>query len=100
MGLHKASDLSEPPSGLARRSLPTDRRKNRPSEISSRFHQLIGASSLKFVSGTITPEHAKTAHSNRMGTGNVMSAVPDHQTVRGQNIVLRQNMGQQFRLMI
>src|SRR5439155_25016099 len=68
---HKASDLNEPPSGLARRLLPTDHRKNRPSEISSRFHQLICASSLKFVSGTITPEHAKTAHSNRMGTGDV-----------------------------
>jgi hypothetical protein len=80
--------------------LSTDHRKNRPSEISSRFHQSICASSLKFVSGTITPEHAKTAHSNRMGTGNIMSAVPDHQTVGGQNIVLRQNMGEQFRLMI
>jgi hypothetical protein len=80
--------------------LPTDHRKNRPSEISGRFHQLICASSLKFVSGAITPEHAKTAHSNRMGAGNIMSAVPDHQTVGGHNIVLRQNMGEQFRLMI
>jgi len=69
--------------------LPSDHRENHPSEISSRFHQLIRASSLKFVSGTITPEHAKTAHSNRMGTGNIMSAIPDHQTVGGQNIVLR-----------
>src|SRR5258707_704413 len=97
---YKASALKEPLSGLARRVLPTDRRKNRPSEISSRFHQLICASSLKFVSGAITPEHTNTAHSNRTGTGNIISSVPDHQAVGGQNIVLRQNMSEQFRLMI
>jgi len=80
--------------------LPTDHRKNRPSEISSRFHQLIRASSFKFVSGTITPEHAKTAHSDRMGAGNIMSAIPDHQTVRRRKTMFGQNMGEQFRLVI
>ena len=94
------TDLNEPPGSLARRLPPAGHGKNRPGEIRGRFHQLICAGSLEFVSGAITPEYAKRAHSNRMGAGNVISAVPDHETVRGQNFVLRQNMGEQFRLMI
>jgi hypothetical protein len=99
-GAAKASDLIDLTTGLSRGLLPIDHRKDRASEIRSRFHQLIGASVLKFVSAAIAPEHAKAAHSNRMGTGNIISAVPHHQTVRRQDIVLRQNMGEQFRLMI
>ena len=64
------------------------------------FHQLVCASSFKFVSGTITPQHAKTAHSDGMGPGNVMPAVPDHQTAGRREIMLGQNMGEQFRLVI
>ncbi len=45
-------------------------------EIGRGIHQLVCASSFKFVSGTITPEHAKTTHSHRMGAGNIIPAIP------------------------
>ena len=67
---------------LAWGSLPIDHREDRSGEIGRGFHQLVCAGSLKFVSGTITPEHAKTAHSDRMGSGNIMPAIPDHHTLR------------------
>src|SRR5882724_1437131 len=85
---------------LARRLLLTDHRKNCPSEIDGGFHQLICTGSLKLVSGTIPPQHAKTAHSDRVRSGNVISAVPYHQAVGGRDIVFRQNMGEQFRLVV
>ena len=69
-------------------------------EIGRGTHQLVCASRFKFVSGAITPEDAKTAHSDRMGAENIVSAIPDHQTVRWRKTVFRQNMGQQFRLVI
>src|SRR4029077_3414531 len=72
----------------------------RTGEIGRGIHQLVCASSFKFVSSTITPEHAKTAHSDRMGAGNIISAIPDHQTVRWRKTMFRQNMGEQFRLVI
>jgi hypothetical protein len=80
--------------------LPIDHREDRTGEIGRGIHQLVRASSFKFVSGTITPEHAKTAHSDRMGAGNIISAIPDHQTVRRRKTMFRQNMGEQFRLVI
>jgi hypothetical protein len=80
--------------------LPIDHREDRTGEIGRRIHQLVCASSFKFVSGTITPERAKPAHSDRMGAGNIISAIPDHQTVRRRKTMFRQNMGEQFRLVI
>jgi hypothetical protein len=85
--------------------LAIDHREDRRSEIGRGIHQLVCASSFKFVSGTTTPEHAKTAHPDRMGAENIMSAIPDHQTVRRRKTMLRktmlrQNMGEQFRLVI
>ena len=43
-----------------------DHRKHGPSEISSGFHQLICTGRFKLVPGTITPQHAKAAHSDRV----------------------------------
>jgi hypothetical protein len=43
---------------------------------------------------------AKTAHSDRMGAGNIISAIPDHQTARRRKTMFRQYMGEQFRLVI
>src|ERR1700682_4481124 len=80
--------------------LPIDHREDCAGEIVRGIHQLVCASSFKFVSGTITPEHAKTAHSDRMGAGNIISAIPDHHTVRRRKTMFRQNMGEQFRLVI
>ena len=85
--------------GLAR-GLASDHRENRAGEISSGFHQLICASRFKFVSGAITPQHAKTAHSDSMSPGNIMPAVPNHQAPGRRDIMLRQNMGEQFRFVI
>jgi hypothetical protein len=80
--------------------LSIDHREDGTGEIGRGIHQLVCASSFKFVSGTITPEHAKPAHSDRMGAGNIISAIPDQQTVRGRKTMLRQNMGEQFRLVV
>src|SRR5271165_2605766 len=80
--------------------LPIDHREDGTGEIGRGIQQLVCASSFKFVSGTITPEHAKTAHSDRMGAGNIISSIPDHQTVRRRKTMFGQNMGEQFRLVI
>jgi len=64
------------PQGRLMRGFHSDHRENRPGEITSGFHQLICASSFKFVSGATTPQHTKTAHSNSMGPENVIPAVP------------------------
>jgi hypothetical protein len=80
--------------------LPIDHREDRTGEIGRGIHQPVCAGSFKFVSGTITLEHAKTAHSERMGAGNIISAIPNHQTVRRRKTMFRQNMGEQFRLVI
>ena len=77
-----------------------DHREDRTGEIGRGIYQLVCASGFKFVSGTITPEHAKTAHSDRMGAGNIISAIADHQTVRWRKTMFGQNMGEQFRLVI
>ena len=77
-----------------------DHREDRAGKIGRGLHQPVCASGFKFVSGTITPEHAKTAHSDRMGAGNIISAIADHQTVRWRKTMFGQNMGEQFRLVI
>jgi hypothetical protein len=66
--------------------MPIDHREDRTGEIGRGIHQMVCASSFKLVSGTITPEHAKTAHSDGMGAGNIISAIPDHQAVRRRAI--------------
>jgi hypothetical protein len=53
-------------------SFPLTFREDRTGEIGRGTHQLVCASSFKFVSGTTTPKHAKTAHSGRMGAGNII----------------------------
>src|SRR3954468_24785847 len=65
---------------LAWQLLRIDHRKHGTSEIGGRFHELVCAGIFKFVSGTITPEHAKTAHPDRVGAENIMAPIPDHQT--------------------
>lgn len=82
------------------RYLPVHHREDRTGEIGRAIHQLVCARSFKFVPGPVTPEHAKTAHSDRMGAGNIMSAIPDHQAVRRRKTMFGQNMGEQFRLVI
>lgn len=77
-----------------------EHRNNRPGEVGRRVHQSICAGRLELVAGAITPEHAKAAHSNRMGAGNIVPAIPDHQTVSSQEFVLRQDLGEQFGLVI
>ena len=64
--------------------LPIDHREDRTGEIGRGIHQ---------------PD-AKTAHSDRMGAGNIISAIPDHQTARRRKTMFRQYMGEQFRLVI
>ena len=59
--------FTSPTSKRARSALPlTDHRTDGPSEIGGGFHQLIRTRSFKLCSGTITPQHAKTAHSDRV----------------------------------
>jgi hypothetical protein len=68
--------------------LPIDHREDRTGEIGRGIHQLVCAGSFKFVSGTITPAHAKTAHSDRMGAGNIISAIPTIRLCDGERLCL------------
>ena len=61
---------------------------------------MVCASGFKFVSGAITPQYTKAAHADRMGAGNIVAAISDHQTKRRRKIICGQNMGQKFRIMI
>jgi hypothetical protein len=71
-----------------------EHREDRAGEVGRGIHQLVCASTFKFVSGAIPPQHAKTAHSNRMSAENIMSAIADHQTVRRRQAMLRENVGE------
>jgi hypothetical protein len=55
---------------LALGLLPIEHREDRPGEIGRGICQLVCAGTFKFVSGPITPEHAKTAHSDPRGRRN------------------------------
>src|SRR5579871_5451916 len=88
------------PAALARGFFPIDHGEDRRGEIGRGVHQPVRAGGLKLVSATIAPEHAKTAHSDRMGTGNIVSPIPDHQAARRRKTMLGQNMGEQFGLVI
>ena len=95
----KASALNSV-AALAWGLLPIDHREDRTGEIGGRIHQLVCAGGLKFVPCAITPEHAETAHSDRVGAGNIMPAISDHQAVRRRQTVPGQNMGEQLGLVI
>jgi hypothetical protein len=79
---------------------PRDHRENRRGETGSGFHQLICAGGFQLVSTAIAPQHAKAAHSDSMGPGNVMPAVSDHQAAGRRDIMLGQNSGEQLGLVI